>query len=732
MNTARHFVMPCMLRRWILEYSASIMMRPPKHQSCRLALAWIVIPCAGMAALHACAQESDTLIASDGSIVQLEGIVVSAGRSEQRQFDAPASVNAVQLNSMGAISPLVGLPDALREIPGIQIRDRQNYAQDLQMSIRGFGARSTFGIRGVRILIDGIPATMPDGQGQASSINLSAAQRIEVLRGPLAQLYGNAAGGVVQVFTRDPPSFGAPGGFYATVGAGHDNQRQLGFGLDTATSAWGLTSDVSAYTSDGYREHSAVERRQLHAKLVSEAESGLKATAVFDSFDQPRAEDPLGLERADFERRPRYSIPLSREFNTRKSVQQNQAGLSLEQDLSAQNSLTARIYAGQRQLDQTLAFAGSAPTSSGGAIELDRDYGGAGLSWTHKTRINGLPLQWTAGIEADTLFETRRGFVNEGGSKGELRRYERDRAGNFDLFGQTQWAWHPQWSATAGLRFSRVRFSVDDRYITESSPDDSGTVRFRNTSPVAGLVWHASDAVNFYGNIGRGFETPTLAESAYRLGGTGPNLDLQPAVSLQHELGMKVREGRHALDIAYFGAQTRDEIVPLAVENGRSIYQNVDDLRRRGIEISLRSDWNAMRSHFSYTLLDARFGQAFQNARGERIDNGNRLPGVPMHSLSTGIEYNPFDALTAGLELLAESKTYVDDRNSDAAPGYLIMNASAAYVIKTTQSKLRLTARIDNLFDKSYAASVIVNEGNGRFFEPAPGRRLFVGLRTEF
>jgi iron complex outermembrane recepter protein len=668
----------------------------------------------------------------DDAPVQLDELVVSASRSEQRQFDAPASINAVQIDPAQALFPLVGLPDAMRQVPGLQIRDRQNYAQDLQMSIRGFGTRSTFGIRGLRILVDGIPATMPDGQGQASSINLPAVQRIEVLRGPLAQLYGNAAGGVVQVFTRDPPPYPSPGSFYFSAGAGHDNQRQLGLGLETAKPGWGATADLSGYASDGYREHSAVDRRQLHAKLVSGTESGLKMTAVFDSFDQPLAEDPLGLTRTDFKRDPRQSIEQSREFDTRKSVLQNQAGLSVEQSLSAQDSVTGRIYYGQRQVDQTLAFAGGAPTSSGGVIALDRDYGGAALSWTRKIRIDGRPLQWTAGMETDMLTETRRGYVNEGGSKGALRRDERDEASNFDVYGQLQWAWHPQWSASAGLRLSRVRFSVDDRYVTPSNPDDSGTVHFHNTSPVAGLVWHVSDNINIYGNIGRGFETPTLAESAYRLESTGPNFALRPAVSLQQEIGMKLRTGRHALDIAVFGARTRDEIVPLAVENGRTIYQNVDDLRRKGIEVSLRSEWKVLQSRLSYTLLDARFREAFQNARGERIASGNRLPGVPLHSIAAGVDYRPYDALTTSLEMIAESKTYVDDLNSDTAPGYLSVNAGTSYAVKTALGRLLLTARIDNLFDKSYAASVIVNEGNQRFFEPAAGRRLFLGLRMDF
>ncbi|WP_194721763.1 TonB-dependent receptor family protein [Noviherbaspirillum malthae] len=660
---------------------------------------------------------------------QLEEVVVSASRSEQKRFDAPASIDAVQVDPLRAASPLVNLSELLGTVPGIQIRERQNYAQDLQLSVRGFGTRSTFGVRGVRVLVDGIPATMPDGQGQAATATLTSARRIEILRGPVAQLYGNAAGGVVQVFTAEPPL--APQKPYASasLGAGSDGQRQVGFTLAGGAETLGGLLDVSRYETDGYRDHSAAERTQVNAKVLWQPSSSTKVTGIVNIFDQPLAQDPLGLTRAQFEQNPRQVAPVALTFDTRKTIEQKQAGLLFEHKFDRSNTINARLYAGTREVFQTLSFSGAAANSSGGVVDLDNHYRGAGLSWTHATQAGGMPLNWTLGMEADDLDQTRRGFVNNNGTPGALRRDERDNANNVDIFGQVDWTFAEQWKATAGLRSSRVRLSVDDRYITAASPNDSGSVEYRNTSPVLGLVWYANDNLNFYGNLGRGFESPTLAESAYRAGATGPNLGLQPSKSRQGEIGMKWRSGAQSVDLAIFTARSKDEIVPQTTENGRSIFQNIDSVERRGFEASWRNDMGRIGTQLAYTLLDARFKQGFASGSGA-VAAGNRLPGAPMHSLFAQIEARPLQGLSTALEMRAESKTYVDDVNSETAPGYAVFNLRAAQEFRAGATTWTLFGRIDNLFDRDYAGSVIVNDGNRRFYEPAPGRRFFVGLRA--
>lgn len=665
----------------------------------------------------------------------LPEIVVSASRTEQNQFDAPAAIDVVQINSFSAQSPLVNMSELLGTVPGVQVRERQNYAQDLQISVRGFGTRSTFGVRGVRILIDGIPATMPDGQGQASSASLASASRIEVLRGPMAQLYGNTAGGVLQVFTKDPPLTPEAS---LSLGFGSDHQRVLGVSAGGGNQTLGGTIDVSQYSTDGYRDHSAARRTTINAKIVAKPSSDTKITAVLNSFDQPLSQDPLGLTRADFENNPRQVTSRAIDFDTRKTIEQQQLGLVLEQRLSANDTLNARVYGGTRKVFQSLAFPGDEDVQAGGIINLDRSYGGVGLSWTHETKLNGLPFNWTLGVEADSLSERRQGFVNNAGTRGVLRRDEKDHAKNTDAYAQIDWTFAPQWRATAGVRFSRVKLSVDDNYIVPNpvtslnNPDDSGSVAYQQTSPVVGLAWRANDNVNLYANVGKGFETPTLAESAYRTNGTGPNLDLRASTSIQSEIGAKIKSGRHQMDFALFNSRSKNEIVQEQSQFGRSTFQNVDGVERRGVEASWRSDWTSqLSSSVAYTWLDARFRKSFNSANGS-IDSGNRLPGTPEHSLYTELQYRWQNAVTTAVEMRAESKSYVNDTNSDAAGGHAVFNLRAGYEFKTGISKTILFGRIDNVFDRAYAGSVIVNDGNDRFFEPAPGRRLYIGMRTKF
>ncbi len=658
-------------------------------------------------------------------------VVISASRTEQRQFDAAAAIDAIQVDPFYATSPLVNMSELLSTVPGLQARERQNYAQDLQISVRGFGTRSTFGVRGVRILIDGIPATMPDGQGQAATASLTSAKRIEVLRGPVAQLYGNAAGGVVQIFTADPPFAPTPAFVKMDVGIGSYRQRRIDATVGGGTETLAALLDVSRYSTDGYRDHSAADRRQVNIKIVGKPSIDTTVTGIINGFDQPLSQDPLGLTHEDFNQNPRQVIPAAIAFDTRKTITQSQAGVVVEHRLSPADTLTARLYGGKRAVLQTLAFSGSAATSSGGVIDLDRGYSGTGFHWNHKTRFNNLPFNWTLGAEADSLHELRRGYVNVAGHNGSLRRNEDDRAGNLDLFGQIDWTFAPQWQMTAGMRTSRVKFSTEDHYVTALSPDDSGQVEYRNTSPVVGLVWHASERLNLYANLGTGFETPTLAESAYRAGGSGPNFALQPSKSVQSEIGIKQRFGeKHALDLALFDSRSKNEIVPLLVDNGRTIFQNAGEVQRRGAEVAWKFSGKRISTQLSYTLLDARFKQPFTNGHNNLVAAANHLPGAPVHSLFADITYRPIDSFAIGVELRTESKAFVDDVNSDAAPGYAVLNMHVGHAFRVGATKLFLYGRLDNLLDKSYAGSVIVNDSNQRFFESAAGRRFFIGMRA--
>ncbi len=664
----------------------------------------------------------------------LPTVEVQGQAAAQRRFDAAASFSSVAVDAFATPSPLVNLSELLAGQAGVVVLDRGNFAQDLQISVRGFGSRSTFGVRGVRLLVDGIPATMPDGQGQAATAQLASAAQVDVLRGPMAQLYGNAAGGVIQVTTRDPKPGGGAG---ASVALGSFGQRQLGASFDWGDRTLGGLVDVSHFSTDGWRAHSAARRTHLNSKWVARPGTDTKITALVNLYDQPRAQDPLGLTRAQWLADPRQSTGQSLAFNTRKSVSQYQLGLVLEQRLGASDDLRLRAYGGTRELTQFLPFSGAAATSAGGVVDLDRRYGGIGWAWTHQARLaSGLPLRWTLGMDIDRLREQRQGFVNSAGNNdpGALRRNERDRAGNTDVFAQVDALLSPTWRVVAGVRSSQVRLAVDDQFIAlPGNPDDSGQRTWRHTSPVLGVVWSAADSLNLYANLGRGFETPTLAESAYSAGSTGPNTGLKAARSLQAEIGAKWRGEGYQLDTAWFDARSRDEIVPAASINGRSIYQNADRVRRQGLEMAWSGTAGPWRPQLTYTYLDAFFASPYTDAAGQAIATGNRLPGTARHTARLAFTYHPSAAWQWGADLNVSGKVFVNDRNTDAAPGFAVASLHASHALQRQGStRWQLWARLDNVLDRNYAGSLVVNDGNGRFFEPAAGRRVMVGLRAQF
>lgn len=679
------------------------------------------------------------LLAAPAGAQSLPEVVVSANRQEQQSFDAPASIQAVGQDVIEAAGPRVNLSESLNRVPGISVLNRQNYAQDLQLSIRGSGARSPFGIRGARLIVDGVPATMPDGQGQASTISLPSAQRIEVLRGPLAQLYGNSAGGVVQVFTADGPERPE---LRMTLDAGPDGLRRYGVQAAGQSGTLNYVIDVSDFETDGWRENSAAERQHLNAKLRWDASEQTRVTLVANVFDQPVSGDPLGLTRAQFEADPRQAVANSTLYQAGKDVAQQQVGLVLDHRLDADRQLSGRVYAGQRDLFNRLAIPlafQTAPTASGGIVDLDRAYSGVGLRFSQRVPTGQGQVLWSVGLDHERMSEHRRGYLNEFGVQGELKRDEQDSVHSTGLYTQADWVINEHWSAVAGLRANRVAFRVEDAFVTADNPDDSGRVSFSATNPVLGITRHLSADTNLYANIGRGFETPTFTELAYSsLDGSvsGPNLSLLSARSTHAEIGLKTRlaEG-HRLDAALFHIDTTDEIVVASSSGGRTLYTNAGKTRRSGLELSYAAQWSPeWRSLLALSTLKAEFAEAFTSSSGAQVVAGSRIPGIADRSLFGELVWQPrgWAGFTGALELVHRGSMVVNDLNTDRTDAVTLFNLRLGWQQTLGAWTLRETLRIDNLTDRAHIGSVIVNDGNQRFFEPAPGRQWGLGLMATY
>jgi iron complex outermembrane receptor protein len=342
------------------------------------------------------------------------------------------------------------------------------------------------------------------------------------------------------------------------------------------------------------------------------------------------------------------------------------------------------------------------------------------------------PLQVIVGADTDRQQERRRGFVNENGSLGDLRRDEDDTVSSVDAYAEAKLSLLPQWTLTAGVRSSSVEYESSDHFVTPQNPDDSGERTFRDTSPVLGVLWHARQDLNVYASYGEGFETPTFAELAYRRGGTGLNFALQPATSRAFEVGAKYLTPRQRVTLAGFVTRTRNEIVIDAATGGRTTFKNASRTRRHGVEALWDGDLGReFTAHAAYTWLVAEFADAFSTGSPPTIvPSGARLPGVPSQQAYVEVAWRPraMPGLVAAVETQYVDKVYVNDRNSDAAPAYAVANARVGYELRRGPVSLRTFARVNNLFDRNYAGSVIVGDTNGRFFEPAPGRNWFGGI----
>ena len=681
-------------------------------------------------------------IGPDGGPAQpavLSPVVVSVTRGvEQRAFDTPASVDVIDGTTLRQGQLQVNLSESLARVPGIVALNRQNYAQDLQISSRGFGARSTFGVRGIRLYADGIPASGPDGQGQVSHFDLASAARVEVLRGPFSALYGNSSGGVISIFTEDP---GARPEADLGLMFGADGLQRQGLKFGGTQGALQYQLSASHFETDGQRQHSAARRDNLNAKLRWQADPDTRVTLVLNALRMPDTQDPLGLSRSELAN-PRQATPVALTYNTRKSVTQEQMGLVWEQRLSPSDTLQLTAYAGQRstvQFQSIPASVQAAASHPGGVIDLDRGYQGLDARWLRRGQWLDRPYTLTAGLSLDRQGEDRRGYQNFIGSgasqvlgvQGALRRDEANTVRNADQYLQAGWVLSDQFRLMAGLRHSSVNFESRDRYIVAANGDDSGSARHSATTPVLGLVFHASEALNVYGAWGRGFETPTFNELAYRsAGAAGLNFGLASARSRQFELGLKAMLGPDWRgNLAWFQANTSDEIAVLSNTGGRSIFQNVGQTTRRGWEALLSGRIGQQGSaYLSLSSLRATFDDSFLSS-GTRVAAGNRLPGVPSLSAYGELawEHKPWGLKTA-LEWRASSRVFVNDTNTDSAGSYSILSLRAGLQQQLGGWTLSQFVRLDNLANRDYVGSVIVNEGNSRFFEPGPGRSWMLGI----
>lgn len=631
---------------------------------------------------------------------------------------APQSQNktAAAVSNLSTDSQLPGLRidagELLQGIAGVQSDQRANYAQDTRITLRGFGARSAFGVRGVLLRLDGIPLSMPDGQAQTSSILLDEAENMQVLRGPLANIYGNAAGGVIDWRSQAPQV---------------SQFRLDAMGGANATSRWLLQNDwvgerdairitAAQFQTDGPRAHNSAERDQLALRWYRQLADNVRLVVRADDNHAPFLQDPGSLTPADWRTNPEQTFGGATRFNTRKSIHHQQVSTTLLGTGTA-TQWHVSAWRGWRDIEQYLPFPGRDLTSSGAVIDLRRAFTGVDAAAT--TAINDAVKLTIGGAWADQQ-DRRFGYVNDFGSRGEVRRDELGTVTNQSLFALAEWQATQTLTLQTGLRYNEVDFGVEDYFVIPGvNPEDSGTLAMQATSWSLGANYQLNDNWSLFIARGRGFETPTLTELAYQNDATGINQDLGPAKNQQWELGVKWRLPDLRGQFSAFQIDTSGEIVVDQSNDGRTTYINAERTERRGVEF--QTDWTLS------DTLDARISATWLDAN---YSDGNRLPGIAEQQAYGQLNWQPLpQPLQVQIALDYRGDVAATDDNTVIAPSHALWHVALQYEYLGQQWTIAPWLKLHNVSDRDYVGSVVVNQGSGRAFEPGVGRELQAGVR---
>ncbi len=647
-----------------------------------------------------------------------ETVVVTATESETPWLTTAASIDRVNVeNTLPSMNIDAG--DALAGVAGIQADNRYNYAQDARLVVRGFGSRAAFGVRGLQLNVDGIPLSMPDGQAQTSSFILDNVDSLEVLRGPLATLYGNSGGGVVEWFSRQPTETALK---WEGQFSENDTQR-YSVNAQWATDTKQLQLMATDFQTDGPRRHNSAERQQQAVRWYHQWDDQNRFVLRYDNNDAPLLQDPSALTPEAWRDDPTQTVQRAMDFNTRKDIHHRQGSLSWFHERDSGEGLVS-VWQGDRDIKQFLPFAGDSInddgiyTSSGAVIDVSRQFEGAHARW----RQRGSNWSATLGAQLERQQDHRFGYVNDNGEKGELRRDEFNWIDNASAYLRFQWQLSAEWSATGGVRYSDISYDVKDYFTELDGADDSGSSEFQETTAAASLTWQFLPTSATYLSVGQGFETPTLTELAYRNQGSGLNRELGPSTNDQWEWGIKHQLPRDwRLHLAFFGIESENEILVDQSTDGRTTYRNASETSREGAELTINGALTQQLNLLvSYSYIDAVFG--------EGPLQGNQLPGVAESQGYLRLNWQPTEQWLVQVSGQYRDETPVNDANDTFAPSYTTWNFAASREWQWTNSELDVWARVDNITDKEYVSAVVVNQGSGRSFEPGIGRQASVGI----
>ncbi len=674
----------------------------------------------------------------------LEEIIVTATLLERTLDKTPASVSVVTEDDIQGARQQLALDESLSRVPGLFMQNRYNFAQDLRLSVRGFGARGQFGIRGVKVLVDGIPETLPDGLGSVDSIDLGATSQIEVIRGPSSALYGNASGGVISLTSeggRDVPQAELR---VAAGGYGFE-KSQLKFGGETERLNY-LVS-VSDQQLDGYRAQSTYENKLLSGRFDVDLGRDRSLLTVVSFTDQPVSDDPGGLTAAVAPVNPRSAAPLNVQFDAGESLEQQRLGFVYTTPAGERGTLKARNYYAWRDFGNLL------PTLSQGQVDLERDFVGGGVSYTYDGFWLDRPNRFIAGVDFDDQSDDRLRYDNLNGVRGPLSFDQNEHVKSYGAFIQNELSVSERVQLSFGVRYDEVEFEVTDRWFANTtaanpSGDDSGSTKFTDTSPMVGLVVELTDDLNFYTTYSSAFETPTTTEFAIPGGGGGFNQTLVPQAASNFEVGLRgVINEAQRYEVAVFTIGVEDELIGTEITGspGRFSFANAGKTTRDGLEFSwIASPTERIRTTVSYTYSDFTFDEFVETVNvpnpapppatipASVSRNGNVIPGTPENLLFAEFSYRAPRGWFVAADAIYVDEQFGDSANAVVIPDYTLANLRMGYELELDSLVLSPFLGVTNLSDKAYTANARINATANRYCEPGPGRTGYGGIAVNW
>ena len=658
------------------------------------------------------AQEADTT-----KPVPMTPVTVSVTRAETALERLPWAVQIVDPPAAARGRPAWGMDEVLGEVPGVLVANRHNFSVDQRVSIRGFGARSAFAVRGVRIVLDGIPLTLPDGQGQLTTVDFGAVQRIDVLRGTASSLFGNAAGGVLNIMTQRP-------GIVGPVGRGRLLFGAFDRDLKRAWSKWQVESNfpmgqgngrlaASRLVYDGERDHTAADLFMLSGRAAAPLGGSWAVTLLADVGHTPLADNPGALTAGELQADPDAAAPLNVARDAGKAVSQVQGGVSLRGTPWGYD-VTLGAFGLTRDLENPLPQA---------VIGLDRRAAGFRLAVRRK--------MWTAGVDAQWQRDDRIEYSWTADHRPDaLTRDQLEQVSELGPFAQLTLDVSPLLTLTAGLRHDAVRFKVTDHFMNDSV-DNSGARTYAATSGSAGIAVIPARGLTFYANAGTSFETPTTTELNNQPppGGGGFNFELEPQRAASFEVGARGVWDLVTWSATAFTADVRDELIPFEdTVPGRRYYRNAARARHKGLELgaTLRPA-GGLSLVLAWTISDFRYSSYQIDTT---ILDGRAIPGIPRHSIRGSLRLEPLWArgLWSVIEANHTSAYFVDDTLEARTEAWTGVDARLGWEGRLGPWQLSPFVAVQNLFDLQYVSSVVINAARGRYYEPAPGRSAYFGV----